>query len=155
MGGQKPRCLRNRKCVTTKETVHSRQGNKHVILPIQKQSPSYPATHTHFRLFFQFGCVGFRCCSGFSLAAGGRDHSPAAVLRQGPLSSGSAQASHGVASLPAEHGHLDALKYCRSRLQSRGSTVVVGGLSCSVACRVFPDQGLNPCHLHWEAGSLQ
>jgi len=50
--------------------------------------------------------VGFHCCSGFSLAAGGRDHSPAAVLRL----------LVGVASLPAEHGHLDALKYCRSRI---------------------------------------
>ena len=45
MGGQKPRCLRNRKCITTKETVQGRQGNKHVILLVQKQSPSYPARH--------------------------------------------------------------------------------------------------------------
>ena len=25
------------------------------------------------------------------------------------------------------------------------------GLSCSAACRVFPDQGSNPCPLHWQA----
>ena len=33
-------------------------------------------------------------------------------------------------------------------LQSTGSVVVVHGLSCSVACGIFPEQGLNPCPLH-------
>ena len=32
-----------------------------------------------------------------------------------------------------------------------GSVVVVHGLSCSVAYGVFPDQGSNPCPLHWQA----
>ena len=27
------------------------------------------------------------------------------------------------------------------------------GLSCSVACGIFPDQGLNPCPPHWQADS--
>ena len=27
-------------------------------------------------------------------------------------------------------------------------------LSCSVACGNFPDQGLNPCLLHWQEDSL-
>ena len=27
------------------------------------------------------------------------------------------------------------------------------GLSCSVACGIFLDQGLNPCSLHWKADS--
>ena len=31
--------------------------------------------------------------------------------------------------------------------------VVVHGLSCSVACGVFPDQGLNPCPQYWQADS--
>ena len=35
-----------------------------------------------------------------------------------------------------------------------GSTVVVHGLSYSVACEIFPDQGSNPCLLHWQADSL-
>ena len=29
----------------------------------------------------------------------------------------------------------------------------VQGLSCSIACGIFPDQGSNPCHLHWQADS--
>ena len=27
------------------------------------------------------------------------------------------------------------------------------GLSCSAACGIFPDQGSNPCLLHWQADS--
>ena len=38
-------------------------------------------------------------------------------------------------------------------LQSAGSVVVAHGLSCSAACGIFPDQGSNPCLLHWQAGS--
>ena len=34
-----------------------------------------------------------------------------------------------------------------------GSATVAHGPSCSVACGIFPDQGLNPCPLHWQAGS--
>ena len=29
-----------------------------------------------------------------------------------------------------------------------GSVIVAHGLSCSAACRIFPDQGSNPCLLH-------
>ena len=39
-------------------------------------------------------------------------------------------------------------------LQSTGSTVVVHGLSCSIGCGIFLDQGSNPCLLHWQADSL-
>ena len=34
------------------------------------------------------------------------------------------------------------------------SVVVAHGLSCSKACGIFPDQGLNPCLLHWQVDSL-
>ena len=34
-----------------------------------------------------------------------------------------------------------------------GSVIVAHGPSCSVACGIFPDQGLNPCPLHWQADS--
>ena len=34
-----------------------------------------------------------------------------------------------------------------------GSVVVAHGLSCSTACGILPDQGLNPCPLHWQADS--
>ena len=34
-----------------------------------------------------------------------------------------------------------------------GSAIVAHGPSCSAACRIFPDQGSNPCPLHWQADS--
>ena len=34
-----------------------------------------------------------------------------------------------------------------------GSVAVAHGPSCSEACGIFPDQGSNPCALHWQADS--
>ena len=34
-----------------------------------------------------------------------------------------------------------------------GSVVAAHGPSCCAACGIFPDQGLNPCPLHWQADS--
>ena len=34
-----------------------------------------------------------------------------------------------------------------------GSVVVAREPSCSAACGIFPDQGSNPCPLHWQADS--
>ena len=42
----------------------------------------------------------------------------------------------------------------RSTGSSRaGSVVVAHGPSCSAACGILPDQGSNPCTLHWQADS--
>ena len=42
----------------------------------------------------------------------------------------------------------------RSAGSSRaGSVAVAHGLSCSAACGILPDQGSNPCPLHWQADS--
>ena len=43
-----------------------------------------------------------------------------------------------------------AVAMCRLwRVQA--SAVVTHGLSCSSTCGIFPDQGSNPCPLHWQA----
>ena len=34
-----------------------------------------------------------------------------------------------------------------------GSAVAARGLSCLEACGILPDQGSNPCPLHWQADS--
>ena len=47
-----------------------------------------------------------------------------------------------VASLVAEH-----------RLQMHRLSIVAHGPCCSAACGIFPDQGSNPCPLHWQADS--
>ena len=38
-------------------------------------------------------------------------------------------------------------------LQDLGSVTVVRGLSCSMTCGIFPDQGSNPCPLYWQVDS--
>ena len=34
-----------------------------------------------------------------------------------------------------------------------GSVIVAHGPSCSTACGILPDQGSNPCPLHWQVDS--
>ena len=69
-------------------------------------------------------CAGFSCCRAQALGMW-----PSVVVARG-------------------------LSSCGSRtLECRRSVVVVHGLSCSVACGIFPDQGSNPCPLHWQADS--
>ena len=34
-----------------------------------------------------------------------------------------------------------------------GSVIMAHGPSCSAACGILPDQGSNPCPLHWQADS--
>ena len=58
-----------------------------------------------------------------------------------------------VASLVAEHDKacgLQELPLPGSRAQAHCGH----GLSCSMAGGIYPDQGLNPCLLHWQADSL-
>ena len=80
---------------------------------------------------------GLRCCTGFSLVAVSRGYFPVAV--PGLLTA--------VPSLVVGHGlRLRLLRLQDSvvvvpRFWSTGSIVVVHGLSCSVACRIFLDQG--------------
>ena len=50
--------------------------------------------------------------------------------------------------------HCDGFSCCRAQaLIMQVSVVVVYGLSCSTACEIFPNQGWNPCLLHWQADS--
>ena len=50
--------------------------------------------------------------------------------------------------------HLSVFSYCGAQaVESPGSVVAVYGLCCSAACGIFPDQGSNPCPLHWQADS--
>ena len=61
-----------------------------------------------------------------------------------------------VASLAGEHRlwGVRASVVAAPGLQSAGSTAVEHGRSCSTGCGIFPDQGLHPCLLHWQADSL-
>ena len=62
-----------------------------------------------------------------------------------------------VAPLFVDHGLSSCsagLGSCYHELQITGSVDVAHGLSCSSACGIFPDQGLNPSLLHWQADSF-
>ena len=61
-------------------------------------------------------------------------------------SMGSRRAGFGSCSMQAQQ-----LWLMGSRAQAQQLQCV--GLSCSVACGIFPDQGSNPCPLHWQADS--
>ena len=86
---------------------------------------------------FVFGCTGSSSLRvGFSLVAACGGSSLVAVRRL----------LAAVVSLVAEHG----LQACRlQELWFPGSRVVTHRLSCSSVCRIFPDQGSDPCPLHW------
>ena len=45
------------------------------------------------------------------------------------------------------------LLLCSTGSRCAGSVIVAHGPSCSAACGIFPDQGSNPCPLHWQADS--
>ena len=50
--------------------------------------------------------------------------------------------------------HWGGFSCCGAQaLGCAGSVAVAHGLSYSVACGIYPDQGLNPCPLHWQVDS--
>ena len=76
--------------------------------------------------------LGLRFCARAFSSCG--KWGPLFIAVRGPLTI--------AASLVAEH-----------RLQTRRLSNCGHGPRCSVACGIFPDQGSNPCPLHWQADS--
>ena len=99
-----------------------------------------------FLIYFYFWlCWVFVSVQGLSLVAASGDHSSSgcAVAASGDHS------SSGCAGLSLSRPLL-----LRSTGSTRaGSVVVAHEPSCSAACGIFPDQGSNPCPLHWQADS--
>ena len=53
----------------------------------------------------------------------------------------------------AQASHYRGLSLRSTGSRRAGSVIVAHGPTCSVACGIFPDQGSNPCPLHWQADS--
>ena len=53
------------------------------------------------------------------------------------------------------HSLLWCMGFSTQALGAQASGVVAHQLSCSTACGIFLDQGLNPCPLHRQAESYQ
>ena len=92
----------------------------------------FPVFCFFFFFFFQFNfpylvlaALGLRCCVG-------------------AFSSCTMQASH--------CGGLSC--YVAWAPGCMSSVVVAHRLRCPVACRIFPDEGSNPCSLHWQVDLL-
>ena len=92
-----------------------------------------------------------RCARAFSSCG---ERGPLLIAARGPLIA--------VASLVVEHGlQVRGLQQLQRAgpvavahgLQSTGSAVVTHGPNCSTACGILPDQGSNPCPLHWQVDS--
>ena len=103
-------------------------------------------------MYLFLAALGLHCCA-WSFSSGG-EQGLLFVMARGLLVL--------VTSLVVEHGlqarGLQQLWHAGSvvvahGLQSAGSVVVVHRLSCSAARGIFPDQGSNPCPLHWQVGS--
>ena len=90
-----------------------------------------------------FVCAGSSLPSGFSLVAVSRGCSPVAVHRL--LTAVTPLVEYGLCSTQASVAGTCGHCSCSSRALER--KVTVHGPSCSAACAIFPDQGLNPCLL--------
>ena len=53
----------------------------------------------------------------------------------------------------ARASHYRGLSLRSTGSRRAGSVIVAHGPSCSAARGIFPDQGSNPCPLHWQADS--
>ena len=95
----------------------------------------------HF-LFFNF-VYGFFGCAGSLLLLGLSSHQQAGL----PSSCG-VRAAHG-SGFALEHGLWAAWASVIAACGFSSSWALEHRLSCSAACGIFPDQGLNPCLLCW------
>ena len=111
-------------------------GWNHVVCAIW-----FLSVHSTFCIFFLnlfiylylfLAVLGLRFCAGASSSCGSGGHSSSRCAGLSP-------------SRP--------LLLWSTGSRRAGSVVVAHGLSRSAACGIFPDQGSNPCPLHWQADS--
>ena len=85
-----------------------------------------------YLFIYLLAALGLRCCAQAFSSCGER----------------------GLLHCGAQASHCGGPSCCRAwALGAQASVVVAHGLSCSTACGIVPDQGLNPCPLHWQADS--
>ena len=106
-----------------------------LLVTVGKPSLFWMSQYFFFFNFYFLAVLGLRFVRGLSLAAASGGHSSS---RCGDRSSSQCAGLSLSRPLP--------LRGTGSR--RAGSAVVAHGPSCSVACGILPDQGLNPCPLH-------
>ena len=103
-------------------------------------------------MYLFWAVLSVRHCAGFSLVVGNRDFSLVAVHRL--LIAVACLVEHGLQSAWASIAAARGSAVVGLRLCSAGAVVVAHRLSCSMTCGIFPNQGSNPCLLHWQMDSL-
>ena len=112
--------------------IHLFHGWHHIVLHM-KSTLTLILQDGGSLLFFFFGCLG------------------SSLLRMGFLLLWQAGATLCCCAWPS---HCSGFSCCGAwALGAQASVVVAHGLSCSMACGIFPDQGSNLCPLHWQVDS--
>ena len=112
----------------------------------------------YFYLFLP--ALGLRCCTR-AFSSCGEQGLLFITVRGLLIALASLAAEHGLQARGLKQLWLAGFSSCGSQasvvvargLQSTGSVVVAHRYSCAAACGIFPDQGPNPCPLHWQADS--
>ena len=105
-------------------------------------------------LLFFLAALGLHCCArGFSNC--GERGLPFIAVCGLLIAVDSLAAEHGLQAHGLQQLWHESSAVVARGLQSAGSIVVAHRLiSCSSACGIFPDEGSNPCPLHWQADSF-
>ena len=104
-------------------------------------------------VYLFISALGLHCCVGFFLVV--VSGALLFVLVQKLLfGEDSPVAEHGLQGRQASEAEAHGSAVAVPGLQGTGSAVVATRLICFASCGIFPDQGLNPCLLHWQADSL-
>ena len=97
---------------------------------LPRKSSFFNEVFFFFFLFYFLAVLGLHCCAQAFSSCGER----------------------GLLLVVVRASHCGGFSCCGARaLGAQASVVVAHRLSCSAACGIFPDQGLNPCPLHWQA----
>ena len=122
-----------------------------------RDRPPVPCIGRRIFFFFEFiylflAALGLHCCV-WAFSSCGEWGLLVAAVRGLLLAVASLVAELGLQAHGLQQLWLTGSVVVARGLQSAGSVVVAHRLSCSTACGIFPDQGLNPCPLHLQADS--
>ena len=125
-----------------------------VLWPTKLPPISSPHEVVIFKKIFLFislflAVLDLCCWKGFSLVAASGGYFPVAVHRL-LIVLASLVAEHGLQGMQAPVVESCGLSNRGSQAQSTGSIVMVHGIDCPMAYRIFPDQGSDTCLLHWQ-----
>ena len=107
-----------------------------------------------FIYLFIIGCAGSLLLSRLSSSCGERRLLSSCGEQASPCSGLFHSGAQAIGNKGFSDCGVRASPVVAPGLQGIGPVVGVHGLSCSAACRIFPDQGSNPCLLHWQVDSL-